>query len=128
VEPETAQLAQMTVTSSDKPKTEMDALTTQLAHMTVTSSDKPKTEMDALTTQLAHMTVTSSDKPKKKAKPKALDYPIREDIASLSLDELNALHVPLVAWMKENQTKYPRLIIPYYRYRMKMEALMIQKK
>jgi hypothetical protein len=80
--------------------------------------------MEALTAQVAQMNLQEA-KPKSK---KALDYPIREDIASLSLDELKALHVPLVAWMKENQTKYPRLIIPYYRYRMRLEALMIQKK
>ena len=84
-----------------------------------------------LAAQVAQMTLEEA-KPKAFARPerakKALDYPIRDDIASLSLDELKSLHVPLVAWMKENQTKYPRLIIPYYRYRMKMEALIIQKK
>ena len=80
--------------------------------------------VEALAAQVAQMNLQEA-KPKSK---KALDYPIREDIASLSLDELKALHVPLVAWMKENQTKYPRLIIPYYRYRMKLEAQMIQKK
>lgn len=88
---------------------------------------KEEAEVEALTAQVAQMTV-SSEKPKAKPKAKALDYPIREDIGSLSLDELKALHVPLVAWMKENQAKYPRLIVPYYRYRMKMEALIIQKK
>ena len=83
-------------------------------------------EVEALTTQVAQMTLNSKEPaPTKK---KSLDYPIREDIASLSLDELKALHASLVVWMKENQTKYPRLIVPYYRYRMKLEALMIQKK
>ncbi len=88
-------------------------------------------EVEALTAQVAEMSLQEArpqPQAKAKAKPKALDYPIRDDINSLSLHELKALHVPLVAWMKENQTKYPRLIIPYYRYRMKMEALMIQKK
>jgi hypothetical protein len=87
---------------------------------------KEEPEVEALTAQVAQMTLSPEAKPK--AKLKSLDYPIRQDIASLSHDELKALHVPLVAWMKENQTKYPRLIVPYYRYRMKMEALIIQKK
>jgi hypothetical protein len=98
----------------------------------------PEPEVEALTAQLAKMTVkqgsastsstgsTVSTGPK--APKKSLDYPIRTDIASLSLDELKALHAPLVPWMKENQTKYPRLMIPYYNYRMKLESLMIQKK
>jgi hypothetical protein len=84
------------------------------------------TEVEALTTQVAQMTLSAKEPAP--AKKKSLDYPIREDIASLSLDELKALHASLVVWMKENQTKYPRLIVPYYRYRMKLEALMIQKK
>lgn len=90
---------------------------------------KPDPQVEALTVQLAKMTVkeaTVSTGPK--APKKSLDYPIRADIASLSLDELKALHAPLVPWMKENQTKYPRLMIPYYNYRMKLESLMIQKK
>jgi hypothetical protein len=89
----------------------------------------PEPEVEALTVQLAKMTVkeaTASTGPK--APKKSLDYPIRADIATLSLDELKALHAPLVPWMKENQTKYPRLMIPYYNYRMKLESLMIQKK
>jgi hypothetical protein len=96
---------------------------------------KPDPHVEALTVQLAKMTVkeatastasTASTGPK--APKKSLDYPIRTDIAALSLDELKALHAPLVPWMKENQTKYPRLMIPYYNYRMKLESLMIQKK
>lgn len=93
----------------------------------VPKAEPEEQEVEALTAQVAQM-VIEEPKPKPKSKPKTLDYPIREDIASLSLDELKALHVPLVAWMKENQTKYPRLIIPYYRYRMKLEAQILQKK
>lgn len=93
----------------------------------VPKAEPEEPEVEALTAQVAQLKVISEEA-KPKAKAKTLDYPIREDISSLSLDELRALHVPLVAWMKENQTKYPRLIVPYYSYRMKIEALMIQKK
>ena len=90
---------------------------------------QPATEadavVDALTVQLSLMSVQPATP---KAPKKSLDYPIRTDMAALSLAELKALHTPLVAWMKENQTKYPRLMIPYYNYRMKLESLMIQKK
>jgi hypothetical protein len=89
----------------------------------------PEPEVEALTVQLGKMTVKEATVPTgPKAPKKSLDYPIRTDIATLSLDELKALHAPLVPWMKENQTKYPRLMIPYYNYRMKLESLMIQKK
>ena len=97
---------------------------------------KVDAEVDALTVQLSLMSdalhgvqVQAANTPKApKAPKKSLDYPIRTDMTSLSLDELKALHAPLVPWMKENQTKYPRLMIPYYNYRMKLESLMIQKK
>lgn len=60
--------------------------------------------------------------------PPTLTYPIRDDIKGLSVEELMALHTPLVAWMKEAQTKIPRRMVPYYRYRMRIEALVLQKK
>ena len=57
--------------------------------------------------------VTGEPKVKAAPKPKVtLDYPIRTDIAKLSAEELRALHSPLVAWMKEYQNKFPRLLVP----------------
>lgn len=105
-----------------KPDPQVEALTVELAKMTV----KEGSASTASTASAASTVSTVSTGPK--APKKSLDYPIRTDIASLSLDELKALHAPLVPWMKENQTKYPRLMIPYYNYRMKLESLMIQKK
>jgi hypothetical protein len=100
-------------------ETEVDALTVQLSLMSV-----------ALYSVKGQAAVSDCVQPAKapKAPKKSLDYPIRTDMAALSLDELKALHAHLVPWMKENQTKYPRLMIPYYNYRMKLESLMIQKK
>ena len=90
---------------------------------------EPEPEIDALTAQMATVTVAAGPKEEQKKKPRAsLDYPIREDIAALPLNELKALHTALVAWMKRFETKLPRLIVPYYSYRMRLEALIIQKK
>jgi hypothetical protein len=90
----------------------------------------PEPEIESLTAQMAAVAVAApAAEPKAKPKPKAsLDYPIREDIATLPLNELKALHAALVAWMKKFETKLPRLLVPYYSYRMRLEALMIQKK
>jgi len=79
-----------------------------------------------LVTAFETMTI-AQQKPKPNAKP-TLDYPIRDDIASLSLEELRDIRQKLVVWMKEYQNKYPRLLVPYYRYRIKMDALILQKK
>lgn len=79
-----------------------------------------------LVTAFEAMTI-AQQKPKPNAKP-TLDYPIRDDIASLSLEELRDIRQKLVVWMKEYQNKYPRLLVPYYRYRIKMDALILQKK
>ncbi len=79
-----------------------------------------------LVTAFEKMTI-AEQKPKPNAKP-TLDYPIRDDIASLSLEELRDIRQKLVVWMKEYQNKYPRLLVPYYRYRIKMDALILQKK
>jgi len=86
-----------------------------------------------LSSQFAQLSVSApgpgavSGEPK--AKPKVtLDYPIRADIAALSPDELRALHPPLLAFIKQYKTTYPKLLIPYYVYRMKIEALLLEKK
>ena len=93
---------------------------------------EPRAEVD-LCAEFAQLGLqpkaTADAEPKATAKAKAkLDYPIRDDIKDLSLEELVALHTPLIAWMKEAQVKFPRLMVPYYRYRMKIEALVLQKK
>jgi hypothetical protein len=79
---------------------------------------------EELVTAFEKMTIAEQ---KPKPKP-TLDYPIRDDIASLSLEELRDIRQKLVVWMKEYQNKYPRLLVPYYRYRIKMDALILQKK
>jgi len=81
-------------------------------------------QQQELVTAFEKMTI-SQQKPKPKL---TLDYPIRDDIASLSLEELRDIRQKLVVWMKEYQNKYPRLLVPYYRYRIKMDALILQKK
>jgi hypothetical protein len=78
--------------------------------------------VDALPTKLSKLEI------REKPKPPKLDYPIHPEIASLSLEELILLKEPLVVWMKQFQNKYPRLMVPYYRYRMRIEALILQKK
>ena len=96
----------------------------------------PKPKKEELEVEIsehfAQLSVSSAaGEPKVKATPKpkvTLDYPIRTDIAKLSADELRALHSPLVTWMKEYQNKFPRLLVPYYSYRMRIEALLLQKK
>jgi hypothetical protein len=116
------------------PKPWKDALLTPAADPVAAAADPvptpvpvPVTEaqvdpVDALTTKLSKLEI--HEKPKA---PK-LDYPIHPEIASLSLEELMLLKEPLVVWMKQFQNKYPRLMVPYYRYRMRIEALILQKK
>jgi hypothetical protein len=55
-------------------------------------------------------------------------YPIETDLANLSLDELRELHTNLMRWMKGEGSKYPRLLVPYYKYRIRLEGLLINKK
>jgi hypothetical protein len=90
---------------------------------------EPEVEPEAIAEQEQEL-VTAFEKmtiAEQKPKP-TLDYPIRDDIASLSLEELRDIRQKLVVWMKEYQNKYPRLLVPYYRYRIKMDALILQKK
>lgn len=65
--------------------------------------------VDTLTTKLSTMT---------------LDYPI-VSITSLSLTELQDTRTKLMAWMKG---KPARSLVPYYNYRMTLEAAIRQKK
>lgn len=55
-------------------------------------------------------------------------YPIETDLANLSLEELRELHTNLMRWMKGEGSKYPRLLVPYYKYRIRLEGLLINKK
>lgn len=103
------------------------------------AAPKAAQEQQGLSDEFAKLSLASaggaaaatSGEPKVKAPPKpkvTLDYPIRTDIAKLSVDELRALHTNLVTWMKEYQNKFPRLLVPYYSYRIRLEALLLQKK
>jgi hypothetical protein len=55
-------------------------------------------------------------------------YPIETELANLSLEELRELHTNLMRWMKGEGSKYPRLLVPYYKYRIRLEGLLINKK
>lgn len=78
-------------------------------------------EFSALTIKLP----TASDaKPKK---PK-LSHPIESDLSGHSSEELRALHAALVAWMNGEASRYPRILVPYFKYRTRIEALLINKK
>jgi hypothetical protein len=89
---------------------------------------EPEPEIEALTAQMAAVTVAAPPQQQKKKPKVSLAYPIREDIATLPIEDLKILHTALVGWMKGLETKVPRLLVPYYSYRMRLEALMIQKK
>ena len=55
-------------------------------------------------------------------------YPIETDLVNRSLEELRELHTNLMRWMKGEGSKYPRLLVPYYKYRIRLEGLLINKK
>jgi hypothetical protein len=114
-------------TKSD-PVTEVltEKLTLALADTHVVNAVKV---IDTLAEDFSTLTIkipTTQGEPKpKKSK---LSHPIETDLADRSLDDLRSLHTNLVTWMKGDASRYPRILVPYYKYRTRIEALLINKK
>ncbi len=103
----------------------------EIASITATMSSLTIHEPSASASASALATISSPTVHVRQIKKKEtvqLTYPILTDIASLSLENLQALHKDLLQWMKEYSTKFPRQMVPYYKYRMVIESHIINKK